>query len=153
MMELSVLAVLDSLESTDNSHRQAQFEHLRMKVSGLKDIIGEESVTLKDDFGEYVCSNLFKCFKNFCFEGSTEGYSLQCNHSIHLTIDKFAEVWLEIISSALELLDILWEIMIIQQPVDLKTKDFKLKFILTFSEIWNMFRNPMVILVQKLFHR
>jgi len=148
MMDSSLYAVYESLEGTGNTHCKPLLDHIRMKVAGFNDVIVEESMLVNDAFGEDAIHQHFRCFRNCRFKGFKEISSMEFNHSIHLTIEKFALVWLEVISYALDQLELIGDYLLNDQsekslstsPVTLKTNYFKIKFNLTVAEIGTLFR-------------
>jgi hypothetical protein len=148
MIEESLFGVLQSLECTYNSYWQPQLEHIRFKVTEFRDNIGDNTMVVNDGYSEYVRHYQYKCFKNFRTEGFKEDYSHKCSQSINLKIEKFTEVWLEVISSVLSQLNLMSNLLLKSEldnppsPADdaSKTSNFKIRLNFNVSEVGCFFR-------------
>jgi len=111
IMDSSLIAVHEFLRNIDNCYWQPQLDYLRKKISELKDIVGDESITFTDAFGKCTGNHHIKSFTEFRLEGFKEGYFMKCSQELLLQIEKFAKVWLEVISDTLIRIDMIYDLL------------------------------------------
>jgi hypothetical protein len=142
LMESSLWSIFKTLECTHISNREPLFEHIRIKAAELLDIVGDDSMTVNDGLGEFTRQHPYKCFKDFRLVGFKKDFIDKYSQSLHLTIGKYAIVWIEVISSLLDQLDFVHEILLSPQPEDppSNTSNFKIRLNLSVTVIGRVAR-------------
>jgi hypothetical protein len=111
MMDSSLSAVFESLQRAHNSCWQPHVEYIRNKLQDLKAIVEDESIIFNAGIGNYSRHHHFKSFTNCRLEGLKEDYSLMSGQWIRLKVEKFAEVWLQVISDTIGRIDLIYNLL------------------------------------------
>ena len=137
MVDVSLTSFSYYIRHSDEVYRNIQIQNIRKKLWGLTAIVGEETIILHDGFGKYPHRKNFKTFKNPEFKGFDEEHQRKCGHWMLYIAEEYAEVWLEMIESAIARLDLLCE-FIEKNPGEGEPKEAKVPMVkleLTVSEI------------------
>ena len=143
LVDSSLHLVYDSLQQVYYSLRSPHTEYIRNKLQALNLIVVDEQSVFHDETGNFSRHNQFKTFTNCRLVGPKEGNCQMFGQWIRFKAAKFAEVWLEVISAAIDQLNLIHDLLSQFPPDDsisplriaARTNNFKLKFNLSVPEI------------------
>jgi len=143
LVDSSLHLVYDSLQQVHYSLRSPHIEYIRNKLQALNLIVIDEQSVFHDETGNFSRHHQFKTFTNCRLVGSKEGNCQMFGQYIRFKAAKFAEVWLDVISGAIDRLDLIHNLLSQSLPDDStshlqvvsQTNNFKLKFNLSVPEI------------------
>jgi hypothetical protein len=133
----------DSLLHIHLSLRPLHTEYIRSKLQALTLLVLEEQSVFHDETGRFSRHQQFKTFTNCVLVGLKKGDCEMFGQWIRFKAAKFAETWLDVISSAIDQVDLIHNILSkspgddslpIQQEIS-RTNNYKLKLNLSVSDI------------------
>jgi len=110
MMDASLQSVFEYLRHYKSSYWQPHIEFIRSKLMDLSSLVEDESIIFTNASGESI-HHYFKSFKKFKLVGFNDNYSLKCGQWIRLCVDKFVEVWLQVITDTITRFDLIYDLL------------------------------------------
>jgi hypothetical protein len=139
MLDVSILAVYDHFKSFPNTYWQSHLSYIRNKLQELTLIVTDESIKFNVAYDKGPRQYQFKSFVNPSIVGFKDDFTQACGPWIRLSVEKYSEAWLKVISDALCRFELVFDLL--KQDVQVNEDSIKygphpvIKFNLTVSQI------------------